>query len=475
MKSAANLFLFAIGILLFNTVKAQDTAFREPIAVIDTWIEAQLAFENIPGISVAIIKDQQLVWSKGYGYADVENKVPMKAETICSICSISKLFTSVAIMQLWEQGKLRLDDSVSMYLPDFKVKQEFESVPITIRGLLTHSAGLPRESDQAYWTWPFNFPTEKEINDRLDDQSTLYPSSREFQYSNLGMALLGQIVAKVSGMPYEQYVQEKIIRPLGLSNTRPYMPKELYGRELAKGYSGLSRDGKRRLMPFFQANGIAAAAGFTSTVVDLGKFAEWQNRLYKSKTPEVLKQSTLREMQRVQWYDPAGNSNWGLGFVVRNDGGKTIVGHGGSCPGYRSILRLDPASGIGVVVFCNAAGASPEKFADGILKILDKYKSTPASATTASLADYTGIYDGTDWGSEAAVATWKGRLLMYSLPSNDPLAAATLPLFKPTSTANEFRFERKDDLPGVPLRFQRDAAGKVVSFTIHGNMTKKVR
>ena len=239
MKLLIRVSFFAATIFSFITTSAQDTAFKEPIAVIDTWIEAQLAFENIPGVSVAIIKDQQLVWSKGYGYADVENKVPMKAETICSICSISKLFTSVSIMQLWEQGKLRLDDSVSMYLPDFKVKQSFESVPITIRGLLTHSAGLPRESDQPYWTWPFIFPTEKEINDRLDDQSTLYPSSREYQYSNLGMALLGQIVAKVSGMPYEQYVQEKILKPLGLQDTRPYMPKDLYGSKLAKGYSVL--------------------------------------------------------------------------------------------------------------------------------------------------------------------------------------------------------------------------------------------
>jgi CubicO group peptidase (beta-lactamase class C family) len=476
MRSVASLLIFAITILFFNAVKAQDTAFKEPIALIDTWIEAQLAFEKIPGVSVAIIKDQQLVWSKGYGYADVENKLPMKAETICSICSISKLFTSVAIMQLWEQGKLRLDDSVSMYLPDFKVKQMYESVPITIRGLLTHSAGLPRESDQPYWTWPFNFPTEKEINDRLDDQSTLYPSSREFQYSNLGMALLGQIVAKVSGMPYEQYVQEKILKPMGLTNTRPYMPKELYGSALAKGYGGLSREGNRRLMPFFQANGIAAAAGFTSTVVDLGKFAQWQNRLYKSKTPEVLKPSTLREMQRVQWYDPNGGANnWGLGFVVSNESGRTIVGHGGSCPGYRSIIDLDPKSGIGVAVFSNAAGVSPEKFADGIFKILDKYSSTSASPTTVNLADFVGIYDATDWGSEAVLTPWKGRLLMYRLPSNDPLASPILTLFKPTSTANEFRFERKDDLPGVPLRFQRDAAGKVVSYTIHNNVTKKVR
>src|SRR6478736_5297642 len=155
------------------TVVAQDSLFKEPVAVIDTWIEAQMIYENIPGLTVAIVKDQKMIWSKGYGYADVENKVTMKPETLCSICSISKLFTSIAIRQLWEQGKLRLDDSVSMYLPDFKVKQDFESVPITIRGLLTHSAGLPRESAQNYWTSPFIFPTEKEINSKLADQSTL--------------------------------------------------------------------------------------------------------------------------------------------------------------------------------------------------------------------------------------------------------------------------------------------------------------
>jgi CubicO group peptidase (beta-lactamase class C family) len=473
MRSSILFFIVLTSFLFVNTTTAQDTAFKEPVAVIDTWIEAQLAYENIPGVSVAIIKDQQLIWSKGYGYADVENKVPMKAETICSICSISKLFTSVAIMQLWEQGKLRLDDSVSTYLPDFKVKQGYESVPITIRGLLTHSAGLPRESDQPYWTWPFNFPTEKEINDRLDDQSTLYPSSREFQYSNLGMALLGQIVAKVAGMPYEQYVQEKILKPMGLTNTLPYMPKELYGSALAKGYSGISRDGKRRLMPFFQTNGIAPAAGFSSTALDLGKFAQWQNRLLKSKTAEILKPSTLREMQRVQWFDPAGVNNWGLGFIV--DPKENMVGHDGSCPGYRTTVDLNTKTGIAVVVFANAAGVSPEKFSAGIFKILEKYSSTTPSPTTVNLTDYAGIYDATDWGSESVVLPWKGRLLMYRLPSNDPMASPNLPIFKPTAVANEFRFERKDDLTGFPIYFQRDASGKVVSYTIHGNMTKRVR
>lgn len=133
----------------------------EAIAVIDVWLEAEKDFRKIPGISVAIVKDQQMVWSKGYGYADVSKKVPMDPGTLCSICSISKLFTSIAIMQLWELGKIRLDDSVSMYLPEYKLQQDFESVPITIRALLTHSAGLPASLNNPTGPTPINFQPKR--------------------------------------------------------------------------------------------------------------------------------------------------------------------------------------------------------------------------------------------------------------------------------------------------------------------------
>ena len=452
---------------------AQDSLFKEPVAVIDAWIEAQLAYERLPGVTVAIVKDQQLVWSKGYGYADVENKVPMKDGSLCSICSISKLFTSIAIMQLWEQGKLRLDDSVSMYLPHFKVKQEFESVPITIRGLLTHSAGLPRETAQPYWTNPYTFPTEKEINDKLGEQNTLYPASREYQYSNLGMSLLGQIVAKVSGMPYEQYVEEKILKPLQLSNTRPRMPKELYGSQLAKGYSGVNRQGLRHLLPFFTANGVTPAAGFTSSVTDLAKFLQWQNRLLKTGKAEVLKASTLREMQRVQWFDPEGVINRGLGFVVTPRAGTMIVGHGGSCPGYKSIVQLDTKTGFGVAVFINAPDGIPGKFSDGIFKILNAYAASTRDPLPRDLSPYTGLYDPqVEWGFETAVMPWKGKLLMFSLPASDPIGARPN-LIRPTTTPDQFTIDRKDDLPGKSIRFERDGSGKVVRVWVDGNYLVK--
>ena len=111
-------------------------------------------------------------------------QIAMQPETIFSICSISKLFTSIAIMQLWEQGKLRLDDSINAVLPNYNLKQQYmEMVPVTIRSLLTHSSGLPREAAYPYWSSPdFQFPSIKEINEKLGSQQTLYPSSTLFQY-----------------------------------------------------------------------------------------------------------------------------------------------------------------------------------------------------------------------------------------------------------------------------------------------------
>ena len=148
---------FIFFILIFYSASSQIATvnYKEPLRMIDAWLDAQRDFDKLPGISVAIVNDQEIIFSKGYGYADVETKVPMEPETICSICSISKLFTSVALMSLWEQGKVRLDDSISALLPSFNLKQNYqETVAITVRSLLTHSSGLPREADYAYWSAP---------------------------------------------------------------------------------------------------------------------------------------------------------------------------------------------------------------------------------------------------------------------------------------------------------------------------------
>src|SRR5690242_16756853 len=161
----------------------------DALRFIDAWLEAQQVYDRLPGISLAIVKDQELIWSKGYGVADLKKKNPATSETGYSTRSTPTLLTSIAIMQLYEQGKLRLDDSLSSILPEHPIRQQFsDSGPITIRGLLTHSAGLPREADFPYWSGPdYKFPTREQIAEKLESQETLYPASTYFQYSNLGI------------------------------------------------------------------------------------------------------------------------------------------------------------------------------------------------------------------------------------------------------------------------------------------------
>ena len=155
---------------------ATNADISEPLRVIADWLAAQRDYEHIPGISARVVVGKELIWSDGFGYADLSTKSATTAATLYSICSISKLFTAVAILQLRDQGKLGLDDEIAEHLPWLNIEQvHAKSGPITIRSALTHSSGLPRESDYPYWSDPtFPFPTEGNFRDKLSEQKTLF-------------------------------------------------------------------------------------------------------------------------------------------------------------------------------------------------------------------------------------------------------------------------------------------------------------
>ncbi len=457
----------------FGQIKKAD--YKEIIPIIDIWLEGQKDFDKLPGISVAIVQDQTIIFSKGYGFADVEKKIPMNAETIFSICSISKLFTSVAIMQLWEQGKLRLDDSLPALLPEYPIKKQFtETVPITVHSMLTHTSGLPRESDYPYWSSPnFYFPTIAEMKKKIAEQETLYPSSTYYQYSNLAMSLLGEIVVKKTGKSYIDYIEENILNPLQLVNTHPYLPEQLWRGKMATGYSALSREGSRKLVPIFKPNAITAAAGFSSNVIDLAKFAAWQMRLLSGSHAELLKPSTLKEMQRIQWTSTDKKNTRGLGFSIVYDGnGDATVGHGGSCPGYVSVLMIDPKKKIGIAVMINAQGVNPNKYSDAIFGLLNKTITEDTTTQNIDLSIYQGKYDNYTWSGETVVTPLKGKLIMYGLPSNTP--AENFAQYKYIKKDTFQRIRPDDGSLGEELRFERDQNGQIKRLWIHSTFQDKI-
>jgi len=282
MRLTGFCFLFVVLVVFTGhagaTGLADDCEVAANLRLLDAWIESKLAYDDQPAMNIGIVYDQELIWAKSYGQADRENERSGSLDDIYLIASQSKMFTALAVMKLRDEGKLRLDDPVEKHLPGFKIKNIFPNAPpITIRHLLTHTAGIPQEAALPYWT-DFNFPEMEQVLGKLPEQETVYPSQTKWKYSNLGYTLAGEIVALVSGMSYEDYIQRNILDPLGMTSTSVSFPEERTGR-LARGYGRRMPDGSRELMPFTDARGMAPCGGMSSTVGDMARFASWMIRL----------------------------------------------------------------------------------------------------------------------------------------------------------------------------------------------------
>jgi len=452
------------------TSLADDPRVADAVALWSEWLEYQAATSRVPAVSFGIVHDQELIAGGAFGQANPAEDIPATTDTLYSICSISKLFTSVALMQQREAGRVRLDDPVSNHLDWFDIQDAHpDDESITIRRLLTHSSGLPRESDFPYWTDPdYPFPTREQIKEKLGEQQTLYPASRYFQYSNLGLTLVGEIVAAASGLPYNQHMRKSLLDPLGMSDTYTDIPVALHGERMAVGHTALGRDGTRDEVAPFQARGIAPAAGYASSVNDMAKFAMWQFRALDGDS-QLLRASTLREMQRVHWIDPDWEATWGLGFSVVREGERTFARHGGGCPGYYTEFRIEPKTKMGAIVLTNTIGSSPGQYAaqafELIQPVLQRALDTPddAPARDGSLARYAGVY-GSIWG-QTVVVPWAEGLAMLDLASSTP--AEDMARLQHVE-GNTFRRVRDDDESlGETIRFEMGEDGIARRFNRH--------
>ena len=454
---------------------------RGALALLDRWIDAHQVYEAVPGASVGVVLDQELIWSKAYGLANLERQHPARVDTIYSICSISKLFTGIAVMQARDAGHLQLDDRVANHLDWFDIEQVHDgSGPITVRGLLTHSSGLPRESVNAYWNPDYPFPSRDALIQGLAGQQTLYPAETYFQYSNLALSLAGEVAAAAAGRPYGELVQSRILTPLGLKHTRPHLPKDLHGTAMALGYSARSREGDRFAEPLFDTAGVTPAAGFTSNVPDLAEFAAWQFRLLHgtpSANDDVLKPGTLREMQRVHWIDPDWETTWGLAFSVQKVDDDTLVGHGGSCPGYTTAFTMMPKHKLAVIVLMNANAVEPFLVARNAYKVLgpalEKAANGDEAADIPDLAAFEGLYHNRPWSSEIAIVQQGDRLLVADLPSRD----LTEDLTKLEREDGDVfrRVREKDDDLGERWTFTRGDDGRITGVAFHGVRLTRAR
>lgn len=327
-------------------------------AFLDDLFAKDMEEYHIAGAAVAVVEDGQLFFAKGYGYADLENRIPVDPEqTRFRLGSLTKLFTWTAVMQLVEQGKLDLDADVNAYL-DFRIPDTYPQ-PITLRHLMAHTAGfedqhvamvtLEEEDLTPPGEWlPSHIPAR------------VRPPGECAAYSNYGAALAGYIVARVAGQPYSQYVQEHILNPLGMesSTAQSPAPQNLRGRE-SVGY--MYDDGGFQVFPRLLGHEDLFPAGVMSaTVTDMARFmiAHLQGGFYGDAAAEVhiLNESTAQQMHSTLYTpDPRllGNA---YGFFEFSDNGQRVIGHSGSAEPMNALLLLLPDQNLGIFVAYNSMG-----------------------------------------------------------------------------------------------------------------------
>lgn len=341
---------------------ASDPDVDAQIRLFSTWLEGQITIRGLPGIVVGVVSGDDLVWAEGFGHADVDAGRPMRTDTRFRMASHSKLFTATAIMQLREEGKLRLDDPVQEYLPWFTYQTASpDDPPITIEHLLTHSSGLPREAS-SHWT-DFDFPTEEEVRALMPDRMAPFSPEVRWKYSNLAYTIAGLVIEEVSGMSWADYLQQNIFDPLGMSASSVDVPDPM----MATGYGRRMPDGSRQVFPFVDAKGMAAATGLTSTVEDMARFVSAQFREGARGGDRLLHTASLREMHRVRMLETTWTRGQGIGFSVQRRDGTLYVGHGGGYPGYTTNTTIQLDSEVGVIVLTNTNDSNPSQIAQQLM------------------------------------------------------------------------------------------------------------
>ena len=396
---------------------------RAAIAVFDSWMQQKLIDEQVPGVSIGLIYDQDLLWAKGYGFANLKKRTPATPATAYRIASLTKLYTATAIMQLRDDGKLQLDDPVIKYVPWFHLDDPFADSPvITIRHMLTHTSGLPRELEGLYWD-NVQFPDHDKFVQMFQEASAILPRETEYKYSNVAFSILGEIIANVSGEPYPDYVKNHILKPLGMEATEVVPTKDM--PELATGYKYRQAGEPRQPEPFLQFNAMTSAAGIATSVEDMARFVSFQFTTGPAGGAQILKGSTLREMQRVQWLDTTWQSGIGFSWFIYKYPDMVQIRHSGLVNGFTSAVSACVDQKFGVIVFANADDAPIWDINNQAWKIIAPIvREVTAVAEKGPVADsswekYAGFYDWED-GSRSQVLIIKGELSVVDPRSEDP-------------------------------------------------------
>ena len=346
-------------------------------AFLDGIVPLQLERDDIAGATIAVVKDGKLLFAKGYGYADYEKKKPVSAEeTLFRPGSVSKLFTWTAVMQLVEQGKLDLDRDVNDYI-DFKIPEAFGK-PITLKNIMTHTPGFEEQIKDLFKVGGEPPNLGEYLKTHIPGR--IYPPGTVPAYSNYATAVAGYIVERVSGRPFNQYIEENIFKPLGMIHSTFVQPlPSTLAPLMSNGYR-LASDGPQS----FEVVAPAPAGSLSTSATDMARFMMAHLGDGQLGDAKILRPETARLMHsRLFALDDAANAMC-YGFYEESRNGHRIIGHGGDTVYFHSDLHLITDAGVGFFVSHNSLGSGNPLPRTTLWEMfLDRYFPGTANATTA--------------------------------------------------------------------------------------------
>jgi CubicO group peptidase (beta-lactamase class C family) len=457
-------FVILVGFVVFCAVPcaAQDAA----TAKVDEFIKSEMQKQRIPGVSLAVVKDGQIILAKGYGYANVEHQVPVKPETIFQSGSVGKQFTATAVMMLVEEGKINLDEKIGKYLGD--VPEGWKN--ITVRNLLTHTAGMTDYPDGFDFRRDY---TEDELLKQAQAIPLAFQPGEKWQYSNLGYVTLGILIHKVTGKFYGDFLQERIFKPLGMTTARIISEADIVPNRAA-GYRLVRGELKNQSWVSPSLNTTADGALYL-TALDMAK---WDAALYGEK---LLKKTSLEQMWTPVKLNDGKTHPYGFGWLLGEVNKHRVVGHEGGWQGFASVIVRYPDDRFTVVVLTNLAQTNLFKLYMGVVAIYHPELVPPPLAAiedkepqvTAMVKDLlqrlsAGNADQTLFTKEAQASIFPERAQRFSeyLKSLGPLNQIQLVERKDESDQRVYRYRLSYKDVTLLFRINLTGDGKIALVNV---------